>query len=235
MDALSSSVPTLKAPILHARPREFYQFKTHHSLSHPHLSSATKPNSFSSKPSFSPYKTLVPPLPSPSQSQNQTQTFFPGSPVTTHRNPASGYAAALVDIAQRDNSLGELRKDVRRFSKLLHCDQFQAFLNDPSIGNKDKGQLVKEVAIRGNFKRHLVGLLKMLIDRNKQGMISEVLMEFQRIYDELSGTEVVFVSSAKKMEKHQLFGIANRVQQLTGAMEVKVRNLFGERLPSFAA
>ena len=58
--------------------------------------------------------------------------------------------------------------------------------------------------------------------------------EFEKIYDELCGTRTVLVSSEKKMEENQLFEIAKRVQMLSGAVNVKVRNLVEDRVPSFA-
>lgn len=91
-----------------------------------------------------------------------------------------------------------------------------------------------EVAKKGMFNRHLVGLVKMLVRKNKGGLIEQVLEEFQRIYDELSGTEVVLVSSAKKMEEDQLYGIAKSLRTLTGAFKVKVRNFVRDDSLSFA-
>jgi F-type H+-transporting ATPase subunit delta len=60
-------------------------------------------------------------------------------------------------------------------------------------------------------------------------------MEFESICDELSGTRVVLVPSPKKMEEDQLFWIAKTVQNLTGAMNVKVKNFFDEKFPAFVA
>lgn len=102
------------------------------------------------------------------------------------------------------------------------------------MSEKDKGQVIGEVVKKGRFNRHLASLIKMLIQKNKVGIVKEVLEEFERIHDELSGTQVVLVSSATKMEEDQLFEIARRVQKLSGATKVKVRNLVRDSLPSFA-
>ncbi|XP_021678878.2 ATP synthase delta chain, chloroplastic [Hevea brasiliensis] len=233
MDTLSSSVSTLKVPALYSAPREFYHFKTL-STSHqlpPHLT--TKHNSISNKTTVQSFylKTLNSPQSCTSQSSS-----LKSSP-NIHLNPASGYAAALLDVAQCNNSLETVQRDVERLLKLLQSEQAQAVLANPLVGEKNKGQLVNELAKKGKMNRLLVRLLKMLIERNKVIMVIEVLMEFQRIYDELSGTKVVLVSSQKKMEDDELFGIARSVLKLSGAMKVRVKNLFGvngEKLPSFA-
>lgn len=102
------------------------------------------------------------------------------------------------------------------------------------MAEKDKGQVVMEVAKKGVFGRHLVGLVMMLARNNKASLVKEVLEEFERIYNELCGTRVVLVSSAERLGKDQLCGIAKRVQGLTGAVKVKVRNLVHENSPSYA-
>ncbi|XP_030929669.1 ATP synthase delta chain, chloroplastic-like [Quercus lobata] len=233
MDTLSSSVSTLKVPTPYPTSRELCFFKStpqtpqySHLSPQTHLSSTTKTTN---KTITLTHKTFTPSF----LSHSQPSSFTPNSP-TLYREPASGYAAALVDIAQCNNSLNTLGKDVQRFLKILRNEQVQAFLDDQFMSEKDKGQVIGEVAKKGRFDRHLASLIKMLIQKNKVGIVKEVLEEFERIHDELSGTQVVLVSSATKMEEDQLFGIARRVQKLSGATKVKVRNLVHDSLPSFA-
>lgn len=233
MDSLSSSVSTLKVPALYSTSRELYHFKTTPQTSHlpPNLSaSTTKTNPLSNKATTHlTHKTFTPSF----FSHSQASSFTPFSP-PLHLKPSSGYAAALIDIAQCNNSLDTVGKDVQRFLKLLRNKQIQAVLVDQLISEKDKGQVIGEVVKKWRFNRHLVSLVKMLIEKNKVGIVKEVLEEFERIYDELSGTQVVLVSSATKMGEDEMVGIAKRVQKLSGAMKVKVRNLVYESLPSFA-
>lgn len=103
-----------------------------------------------------------------------------------------------------------------------------------SMGEELKGQAIRQVWKQGRLHKHVGGLLEMLIKKNKVGIMQEVLEEFERIYDELCGTQMVLVSSATEMGEDQLFGIAKSVQQLSGAVKVKVKNLVQENLPSYA-
>ncbi|KAA8520778.1 hypothetical protein F0562_014950 [Nyssa sinensis] len=221
MDTLSSSVSTFKFPNLHSTSREFSHFRasntSHLPPQYSQLSSASKPNSISNRATSFTHKKSVSPSFTSSHASSLKQ-----SPILHHK-AASGYAAALVDVARCNNSLEVVERDVRRIAKLLRSEQLRAFMTNPSIGYKEKGQLVKEVAEKGRFHRHLVVLLKLLVEKNKLGIVSEILEEFERIYDQLSGTRVVLVSSAKKMEEDQLFGIATRVQKLSGAMKIQPR------------
>lgn len=97
-------------------------------------------------------------------------------------------------------------------------------MNDPLVGDEEKGRLVKEIAVKGGFERQVVKLTKLLIEKSKLSILTEVFSEFERVYDELCGTEVVMVSSSKKMEEEELIGIAKNVQRLSGAIKVKVRS-----------
>ncbi|KAE8703637.1 putative 14-3-3 protein [Hibiscus syriacus] len=226
MAPLSSSVSTLKPTNLNSTPREFHHFKTPNRPrqlpppASPHCSlsfSTTKTTTFSA---LFTHKNL---------------TSLASQPLTSsphiHRKPATGYAAALLDIAQRNGSLDSVQQDVQKFSKLFRNSQIQALINDPFLGYKEKGKAVKELARKGKFNKHLVNLLKMLIEKNKLEMVSEVLDDFERIYDELIDTKLVWISSEKMIGENRLFEIAKRIQELSGAVKVKIKNLVADKLP----
>ncbi|XP_028779817.1 ATP synthase delta chain, chloroplastic [Neltuma alba] len=222
MDTFSSSVSTLKVPSLPSTHRDFYHFKTAPCSSpnlppqpHPHVSSSSKPNL---TPKTKPFSHKGFPSLVFSSSSNTTSSKNP----IFYRNPATGYAAAVIDVAQSSDSLHLVQRDVQRLLGFLKNVNFK------------ESAMVRTVLEQGRFHRHLVVLVKMLLKKNKVGIVKQVLEEFERIYDELCGTQVVLVSSATKIEEDQLFGIAENVQKMSGALKVKVRNLVHENLPSFA-
>ncbi|KAK6789921.1 hypothetical protein RDI58_013721 [Solanum bulbocastanum] len=230
MDTLSTSVSSLKVSNLRRYSADFHHFKnpyTTSSSSSPHFN-FPKPTSISNKTnSFTHKKTTNFPFlsktPSPKQPFSKHQT--------AHTRASSGYAAALIDIANCNNSLEKLDKDVRRLSRWLRNDHLRVLMTDPFVGNQEKRYALKEILSKGNFNKHLVGVVKLLVEKNELGIVGEVLMEVERIYDQLCGTQVVLVSSEVKLEKDKVFGIAKKVQELSGAerVKVKVRNLVGDR------
>uniref|UniRef100_A0A0A0L326 ATP synthase delta chain, chloroplastic n=1 Tax=Cucumis sativus TaxID=3659 RepID=A0A0A0L326_CUCSA len=183
----------------------------------PHRSPSRTSNSISKPPNFlSTPQTLNPSIPFSTPRRSSSPLL--------HRRPASGYAAALLDASQSTGTIHSVAKDVGRFSKLLRGKRIGRVLNDPLVGDEEKGRLVKEIAVKGGFERQVVKLTKMLIEKSKLSILTEVFSEFERVYDELCGTEVVMVSSSKKMEEEELIGIAKNVQRLSGAIKVKVRS-----------
>ncbi|GAB4844629.1 hypothetical protein Ancab_038031 [Ancistrocladus abbreviatus] len=257
MDTLSGSVSTIKLP--NVGGREFYHFKTapnvpHHHQPQPqrhHLTSdTTKSNTISITPKFTTHHHSFPYYLFSSSSSRTSPLKLP--PHTAHQKPASGYAAALLDIAQRNGALAAVERDVRRLSRLLRNRELRVFMNDNFMGIKEKGEVMKEVVEKGRFNGHLVGLVYMLVGKGKVGIVEEVMDECERIYDELSGIKRVVVISKslgkeekeekkKKMEEEELFGIAQMMKRERGAVKVKVRHFIEEtnsislRMSSFAA
>ncbi|CAN0884819.1 ATP synthase delta chain, chloroplastic [Linum grandiflorum] len=219
METLSGHISNFRVPSLHPPPRDICSFRTPNaSLHNQHHHLSAKPKSQSAAPAT---RTSSPTL--SLRTTNSTRTSSSASP-NTHRRPASGYAAALVDIAHCKGALDAVQKDVRRLSRVLRNDQIRNFLRDPLMGSEEKGGLVEEVGKRGRIGELLMSLVKMLIGKNRVGILQEVLMEFERICDEMVGTQRVLVSTAKKMDEGEIFRIARTVQESSGGKSVKIRN-----------
>ena len=209
MDTLSTSASSLTVPNLRRYSADLHHFKnpyTTSSSSSPHFS-FPKPTSISNKTNSFTYK-KTPNFPFLSKTPPPKQPFSKHQ--TVHTRASSGYAAALIDIANCNNSLEKLVKDVRKLSRWLRNDQLRDVMTDPFVGIQEKGYVLKEILCKGNFNKHLVGVVKLLVEKNKLGIVDAVLMEFERIYDQLCGTQVVLVSSEVKLEKDKVFGIAKK-------------------------
>ncbi|KAJ0229932.1 ATPase [Hirschfeldia incana] len=140
-----------------------------------------KPPTSSSPSSFSHHKNLTFPrgisLPLPNAKPSRAPPSPPSPPPPVHDKAASGFAAALVSVCQSKNCLGRTQEDVRRLMAFL--------VGEDKKRNNNNKVLVNEVAERGKFGKHLKGLVKMLVARGKSGILFDVLMEFERICNEL--------------------------------------------------
>ncbi|MQL92608.1 hypothetical protein Taro_025248 [Colocasia esculenta] len=218
---LSAPPPPSREPHLF-RPPSFTSLappqpaRSHH-LSrsrHPHL-----PQPLGVSPAARPLRPL--PFPSnPSRCSPRRRTAA-AAPAPFHRRASTGYAAALLDVARCEGAVEAVERDVRRFSWAV-----QALLADPHVGEGRKAEAVRRTLEGGGFGRHLVALVRMLVGKGKVGMVGEVMEEFGRVYDELTGTRAVLVSSARKMGVEQLAGIAERVRLASGAAKVRVRHAY---------
>ncbi|XP_031477025.1 ATP synthase delta chain, chloroplastic-like [Nymphaea colorata] len=232
MDALPSSSTLIgtgiRSSILAPRPNEHTVVSLRPSaFVSPSSHLASTASSFHTKPSSA---TRAAQQPVNNFPQSSSQYFLPSARGIHCHRAATGYAAALVDIAQLDNAIDRFADDVSRLRGLLRSSGLHAILVDPSIEGPAKKGLVRAVAGLSDLHKRLVFFLNMIIDKGKVGLVGEILKEFEKIYDELSGTMVVMVASRKKLEEEEALKIAQMVQRRNGAKKVKVKNVVNEML-----
>ncbi|WOG83961.1 hypothetical protein DCAR_0103140 [Daucus carota subsp. sativus] len=165
MDTLPSSVSSLQVPnytLAHRKSSDFSRFKPPQGTSHQNLNISNSFVPINKPPSFS-----QKPISKPSKN-------------TSH----------FIQLAQSSSTPKQAPLiDVKRFLKLLGNKQLQGFLTDAHVKQSEKGKVVKEIAEKGKFHKHLVVLIRMLVDKTKLGMVPQVLVEFQRLFEELRGTD----------------------------------------------
>lgn len=150
--------------------------------------------------------------------------------VVTRDSAAGGYAAALLQFAQANNMLEVINGDMERLSHLLKNQELYDFLINPITENGKKKSILKSIADDAKFQNYTLNFLNLLISKQKIGIVKNILKEFESLYNELTDTQVAFVSSALKLEKHQLAQIAKKIQSLTGAKNVKLKSIIDSSL-----
>ncbi|XP_039119470.1 uncharacterized protein LOC120255772 [Dioscorea cayenensis subsp. rotundata] len=134
------------------------------------------------------HKSTKPPPPPPSSIQTLkppsllVSSSFSPPPISftskQHHKASTGYAAALLDASRCQNSIHAVYNDVHKLMHVLHDTKSM------------------KIALKsGDFAKQLVVLVKMLVKKGKSGLVLEVLDEFIKLYDELTFTPVMLVSS----------------------------------------
>jgi F-type H+-transporting ATPase subunit delta len=134
----------------------------------------------------------------------------------------SPYAEALMSLAQEQNSLDAIAKDVRLIGNILvdSVELSQLFAN-PLIGANVKKGVIESVfgeqinSITKNF-------LLILVDRKRIAFLIDILKEFKsllRVIDEVALAEV---TSALKLSRAQEDTICDRVKAMTKAKSVEL-------------
>lgn len=81
-------------------------------------------------------------------------------------------------------------------TNIIRAKPVLELLRNPFIDAEEKNQALKELIDSGKFEKHFTGLLKMLIVKNKFGMIGDVLDAFRSMYCELCNGNKGSVSMA---------------------------------------
>lgn len=113
---------------------------------------------------------------------------------------------------------------------MKESEDIKNFLSNPTINENKKKELVKKVASESGFNEYTVNFLNLLIDQNRMDAISEICEAFETRYCELTDTMVATLRSAVKLEQEQQFLIAKKLQELSGARNVKIVPVIDESL-----
>lgn len=147
-------------------------------------------------------------------------------PLLVVRNSASaGYAAALAQIGQSRNSLEAISSDVQTLAQFLEDKQLFYFLTSPVVKEDHKKRVLKALADDAKFVPYTLNLLNLIVDKKRTGLLKEIIKEFGEIYNDMTDTHVAIVTSAVKIDSTQLALIAKKIQSLSGAKNVRMKNV----------
>lgn len=138
---------------------------------------------------------------------------------------AAGYASALLELANSANALEKIHSDIEAFSNLLNNKELTEFLANPTIGEIQKKGIVKTLAQDGNFHEYTVNFLNLLVDKKRINLGKDIADDFEALYCEMTETQVAIVTSAVKLENSQQALIAKKLQSMTGAKNIKLKNI----------
>lgn len=144
--------------------------------------------------------------------------------------PASGYAAALVEVGKGNGSLEAIHKDVEALSSLLQDEGLKSFIESPVFEDEKKKQVLKSLAQDSKFTPATLNFLNLLVDKKRINVLSEVTAVFEELYYDETDTQVAVVTSAVKLENSQQALIAKKLQNITGAKNVKLKNVVDSSL-----
>jgi F-type H+-transporting ATPase subunit delta len=139
---------------------------------------------------------------------------------------ATGYAQALAELAQGKNALEAVNKDVEKLTELLNNNELYEFLVSPVVEDDKKKSILKAIAEDADFRPDItLSFLFLLVDKKRLPIIKDITKEFQIIFYESTDTQVATVTSAVKIEQPQLALIAKKIQSMSGAKNVRIKNV----------
>jgi F-type H+-transporting ATPase subunit delta len=152
---------------------------------------------------------------------------------------AKRYALALIELAKEHNLYGQFDLELAEVKKVFETnDDLHLVLSNPKIRKESKKQLIQEAFV--NVSPFIVNTLKLLIDRHRQSIVSDMIDEYQTLSNEarnvasatvysvreLTDVEKATLSSvfAAKVEKSALI-INNIVDStLIGGVKIRIGN-----------
>ena len=143
---------------------------------------------------------------------------------------AAGYAAALIELGKSTKTLEAIHADVEALGGFAANAELADFLASPIATDEQKKKVIKTLAADANFNAYTVNFLYVLVDKKRMNVLKEVVQVFEELYCEITDTQVAVVTSAVKLENSQQALIAKKLQSMTGAKNIKLKNVVDSSL-----
>ncbi len=93
---------------------------------------------------------------------------------------AKRYAYALFNVAKEQNKLKEYRDELMKVMEILQIDKVKQIFNNKSIDKTKKIKFVEQIL--KDFDREIVNFIKVIISKQRENMIGEIIDQFTSLY-----------------------------------------------------
>jgi len=136
---------------------------------------------------------------------------------------ADSYASALSEVAVENGTLEQTVSDLEKLQKIFADETVAEFFDNPTVPREEKTALIDEIAKSYELQPHVVNFINVVVDNFRATILPEIVVEFENIFNSLTGTEVATVTSVVQLESQDLAQIAQHVQKMTGAKNVRLK------------
>lgn len=129
---------------------------------------------------------------------------------------ASRYAKSLIDLAQEQNSLEEIRKDMGFFVDTLKANtQLQAVLRNPII-SQDKKVKILDGLFGGKVSQASISFFRIMVNKSRAEILYPTAQEFINQYNVIKHIVKASVVSAAPLSEPNKAQIVAELKKATG-------------------
>ncbi len=130
------------------------------------------------------------------------------------------YTRALFEAAQRAEQIEQVEEDLKGVDLVLRAvPRLTRALRAPTVSTARKKQLV-ETAFSGRVEALSLRFLRLLVDRKREEVLSEVYADFRKLANDWRKLLLVQVRAAAPLSDEEQAQLAQALQQKTGRMVV---------------
>lgn len=132
------------------------------------------------------------------------------------------YGDALFEAALEDNKLDSMSEEVRAVSAVIAANEDLSKLMDhPQIVKEEKVRIIEEI-FRGRVSAELVGLMRMIIEKNHYKELTKVFDYFLDRVKEYKNIGTAYVTSASDLSQEQKDAVLKRLLDTTKYVEFEM-------------
>ncbi len=131
------------------------------------------------------------------------------------------YADALISLAQEQNSLDAIARDVRLIGETLSDSvELSQLFASPLIGANVKKGVIESV-FGSQVNAFTKSFLLLLVDRKRIAFLGDIIKHFQSLLRVIDGVALAEITSALQLSRAQEDNLRDRVKKMTGAKAVE--------------
>lgn len=128
---------------------------------------------------------------------------------------AGTYADALFEIAIEENQIDALEEEVSVLRQVLEENpELSALMNHPKILKEEKVQVAENI-FNGRVSKELLGLVRVVLSKDRYRELNAILDDFVRKVKEHKGIGVAFVTTAASVTEAQKAAIEKKLIETT--------------------
>ncbi len=129
----------------------------------------------------------------------------------------SSYAQALYELAEEDNCVSEIEKQVSNLMILVSQNKdFDTFIKDPTNKNSDLTSVMKKICEKFEFNVLFNKFLNFLVLKRRLFYLEKILNDFLNICSKKRGEVVAKLTTAKELNNSEIEKIRNELTQNFG-------------------
>ena len=134
------------------------------------------------------------------------------------------YAKAILNLATDGGNVDAVLNDMKGVSATLAgSKELRLALLSPVIKEEDKRAILKKVFAKSS--NETLGLLDILIDNKRAGILGNVAEKFVSLYNEQKGLQAATVTTAVAITPELEKKVLAKVTELTGSTDIKLENI----------
>jgi len=130
---------------------------------------------------------------------------------------ARRYAKALVQLGAESNSVDVFNAELTRINDTLDANRnLIALFSNPAYGTDAKREILRDVAAKLTISPIISNFLLLLLDRNRMLCLPQIVADYAKLADDLSGIVRPVVTSGMKLDDQQVAEIKSALEKSTG-------------------
>jgi len=128
---------------------------------------------------------------------------------------AQRYGTALFELALESNQVDEMLTEVAHLKEVLSEEpEFLELISNPKISMDDRKQVIVDV-FNGKISDYIVGLIDLVINKNRQNLLLQIFEDFISKVNEHKGVVVADITVCEPLSQEQEKMLIKRLETLT--------------------